>query len=179
MHTVVYSRPSAQHESHRGGQVARAALRVAHGVSTTRYSPDSPYSQGDDSDQRFVAMLDAYRASGGLARAEEVLAMFRRCSGPDVAVLARWIAQRELICFEWQQQTWMPLFQFDRVHLCPDVRLQAVFTELNCVYDQWEIGNWFALPNAWLAERSPVEALSYDFSAVLDAARADRFVAAG
>lgn len=174
MDSFVYFRPEPQHDAYQELPVGqKRSSRVGHRCLAR------PDFRVGDVDHRFINMLDGYRESGGLARAEEVLALFRRCDGPDVAVLARWIARRELICFEWQQQTWIPLFQIDRVHLCPDARLKAVFTELNRVYDQWEMGNWFALPNPWLAERTPVEAFPCDPCAVLDAARADRFVVAG
>ena len=128
-------------------------------------------------DHNFVMMLDAYRGSGGLARAEELLALFRRNGGPDVTRLARWIVERKIICFEWQSQTWLPLFQFNRVDLVPDPQLNPVFEELQPVYDHWEMATWFARPNPWLAHRIPVETLGTDFPAVLGAARADRFVA--
>lgn len=130
-------------------------------------------------DDQFITMLNAYRGSGGLARAPEVRALFKRCGGPDVATLVKWIVRREVICFEWESQPWLPLFQFDRLHLRPDARLRPLFSELTCIYDQWDIANWFARPNAWLLERTPVDALPSDFSAVLDAARAERFVANG
>lgn len=126
-----------------------------------------------------MAMLDAYRSSGGLARAQEVLAMFKRGGGPGVAALARWIASRELICFEWQAQTWLPVFQLNRRDLTPDRRLRPVFAELTRIYDHWDVATWFSLPNPWLAQRAPVDSLWGDPGAVLDAARAERFALSG
>ena len=134
---------------------------------------------GERSDDEFVAMLDAYRSSGGLARAPEVIALFKRCQGPSVATLASWIAERDVICFEWDTQAWLPLFQFDRRLLRPDPQLQPVFAELTCVYDQWDIGAWFARPNRWLGDCTPVDVRVFDLPAVLHAARADRFVIQG
>lgn len=130
-------------------------------------------------DRQFVAMLDAYRRSGGLARADEVLAMFRRCHGPDTSMLARWIVAREVICFEWQSQSWLPIFQFERLHCNPESSLRSIFIELTCVYNQWDMAVWFARPNQWLGDRSPVDAWPIDLPAVVEAARADRFVANG
>lgn len=127
-----------------------------------------------------MAMLDAYRGSGGLARAQEVLNMFKRCGGPGVAALARWIVSRELICFEWQAQTWLPVFQFSRQGLTPDPRLRPVFAELTQIYDHWDMATWFSLPNPWLGQCAPVDSLgSGHGSAVLDAARAERFALSG
>jgi hypothetical protein len=130
-------------------------------------------------DRQFVVMLDAYRSSGGLARAQEILTMFKRRDGPGVAALARWIVSRELICFEWQAQSWLPLFQFKRPDLTPDPRLRPVFAELTQMYDHWELAAWFSLPNPWLAQRAPVDTLRRDHRAVLDAARAERFALSG
>jgi hypothetical protein len=144
-------------------------------------APHSSSQQGFGQalDRQFVEMLYAYRNSGGLARASEILALFKRCGAPGVAALARWIVSRELICFEWQAQTWLPLFQFNRRDLTPDPRLRPVFAELTEVYDHWELATWFALPNPWLAQRVPVDTLLCDHGAVLDAARAQRFALTG
>ena len=130
-------------------------------------------------DQQFIAMLDAYRSSGGLARAPEILAMFKRAGGPDVSALARWVVSRELICFEWQAQTWLPVFQFNRRDLSPDRRLGPVFGELAQIYDHWDVATWFSLPNPWLAQRVPVDTVRRDHGAVLEAARAERFALSG
>ncbi len=122
-------------------------------------------------------MLNAYRGSGGLARAQEVVALFKRCQGPTVATLAQWIAEREVICFEWDGQAWLPMFQFDRQQLQPDRKLKPVFAELAGTYGQWELAAWFAQPNPWLESRAPVDMLLRDMAAVLNAARAERFIA--
>jgi hypothetical protein len=125
-------------------------------------------------DEQFIAMLDAYRDHGGLARVQEVVARFRRCRGADVATLANWITRRQVICFEWQSQSWLPLFQFNRVDMEPQPELGQLFTELVAVYDHWELAGWFVRPHARLAHRTPVEALATDLAAVIGAARFDR-----
>jgi hypothetical protein len=55
----------------------------------------------------------------------------------------------------------------------------AVLAELAGTFDDWELASWLAEPNAWLQGRTPVDALRAEPRAVLDAARADRFVARG
>ncbi len=57
-------------------------------------------------DDQFVAMLNADRGSGGLVREENVLAMFSRRCRLDADTLANWIAEREVIGFDWQSRTW-------------------------------------------------------------------------
>ena len=137
------------------------------------------YSDASQSctDEQFVAMLNAYRGSGGLARKESLLALSSRSSGLDTETLANWIAAREVIGFKWQSRTWLPMFQFNRVNMTRPPALQQVLAELIPVYDPWELANWFAQPNAWLADRAPADVLEHDPSAVLQAARADRFIA--
>jgi len=146
-----------------------------------RETADCPHAWAPklDPDRQFVEMLDAYRGSGGVARAEEVLNQFRRRDGLDTSMLARWIVDRDVICFDWQSQPWLPIFQFDRLHLSPNASLRPILLELTCVLTQWETAVWFARPNQWLGNRSPVDAWQRDLSAVVDAARADRFVANG
>ena len=125
----------------------------------------------------FVMMLDAYRDGGCLVRADELLSLFKRNGGPDVAGLARWIVERKIICFDWQAQTWLPLFQFRRLEVMPDPRPDPVLVELNPSFDQWEVATWLARPNPSLSHRAPVQTLDLDYQAVLDAARADGFIA--
>jgi hypothetical protein len=135
--------------------------------------------QSNCSDREFVALLEAYRAGGGLARAEELLAPFKCGRAPDLATLARWIAVGQVISFVWQARTWLPLFQFDPIDTRPRPQLGQVLAELNAVYDDWELANWFAMPNLSLAGRTPVQAFASDLSAVVRAARIDRFVVDG
>lgn len=131
-------------------------------------------------DREFLEMLDGYRAYGGLARLQEVLTLFRQRPGvADLSTLAYWMVSRKVVCFEWQQQSWFPLFQLDREQLRPKASLQQVLAELSQVYDPWDLAYWFARPSPWLDDRSPVQVFDSDLQAVLYAARADRFVASG
>ncbi len=140
------------------------------------FSPASelPYrrSQSCCSDPQFVAALDAYRGSGGLAPAEELLSSFRRGCGHELATLARWIVARQVISFTWQARTWLPLFQLNPDDLSPRRDLAPVLAALNAVHDDWEAAHWFATPNPWLAECTPVSKVASDLPAVLLAARA-------
>ena len=130
-------------------------------------------------DHQFAGLLDSYRSSGGLARADELLALFSCRGGPDVGTLARWIVERKVLSFEWQSETWLPLFQFNRFDMTPQPQLATVLAELAWIYDPWELANWFVQPNASLAERTPADAVRADLSLVLRAARADRSIANG
>lgn len=130
-------------------------------------------------DMQFIALLDAYRPSGGLARTQEALELFMRRCGPDLATLARWMVAREVLCLDWHGQSWMPMFQFDLVDMAPLPQLAPVLGELNPVYSPWALAAWFAQPNPWLEGARPADVLVCNYAGVLDAARADRFVALG
>ncbi len=159
--------------------ISRPAIPpVIHAAIAHRESLDClcRWTREASEDLDFVMMLDAYREGGGLARADELQSLFRRNGGPDVAGLARWIVERRIVCFDWQAQTWIPLFQFKRLEVMPDPRLDPILAELNPSFDQWEVATWLARPNPWLLHRAPVQTLDLDYPAVLDAARADGFI---
>ena len=129
-------------------------------------------------DTEFVQMLNGYRSSGGLARLSEVVALCERRGGPEIGVLSASLACREIICFEWQSEGWLPLFQFDRLDMTIRSQIKPVVAELSCIYGPWDLAFWFSQPNPWLACRTPADSLLSDLPTVLQAARADRFVSA-
>ena len=63
--------------------------------------------------------------------------------------------------------------------MSPRAGLQQVIGELREVFDDRELAEWFATPNCWLGGGAPAVRLASEPLAVIDAARADRFVAAG
>jgi len=130
-----------------------------------------------DRDAEFVALLDGYRPSGGLARAEEVMTLLECHGDLGLARLARWIVERSVISFEWQSQTWLPWFQFNRAGMTRVRGLAPVLAELSAACDPWELAHWFVRPTSYLAGRMPAEMLRCDPDAVFDAARVERFVA--
>lgn len=149
-----------------------------------RHTPDtaagpSQCTSQSHRDHQFVAMLNGYRASGGLCRSEEIRRMVQCRDEVPGAMLLRWMINRKVICFEWLSQTWFPWFQFQNSEMRPLPELTRVFAELTPFLDAWELANWFIQPNPWLEDRTPVDALQVNPSAILQAARADRFVAAG
>ena len=127
---------------------------------------------GDQSeDHQFVAMLDGYRPSGGLAACPELLGLCRRHCGADGTILARWIVERAVVSFEWQSQTWFPLFQFRATNFTPSARLRPLLAQLSENYNPWSAAHWFVIPNPRLGGRVPVSLLDTDLGAVLAAAQ--------
>jgi hypothetical protein len=57
--------------------------------------------------------------------------------------------------------------------------VRGVTAELTPAFTGWELADWFVEPNNWLDGVSPINELKADPDAVRQAARADRFIAAG
>jgi hypothetical protein len=133
---------------------------------------DQAFPQGACSDHQFIAMLDAYRGSGGLAPAQEVVALLRRHIDGGAEALTSLIVSKEVICFGWQSTLWLPLFQFNPIDMSQPAGLSQVLTELSAHLDEWQVANWFAQPNSWLDGATPTRKLAIDPAAVLSAARA-------
>lgn len=142
-------------------------------------APVAPATLDPARDQDFMAMLRTFRNTGGVARGDEVVDMLQAAHSFDVAHLARAIVNREILSFEWRDELWLPLFQFDLKDMTLREAPRRVAAELACAFDGWALALWFATPNAWLAGRIPVEVIGDYPADVFHAARADRFVAMG
>jgi hypothetical protein len=132
-----------------------------------------------DPDTEFIALLGAYRPSGGLARAADLSLRWSECDPGGQLRLARWIAFRRVVSLRWAGAHWVPMFQFQQQRLAPRPCVGIVLDELRPVFSDWEVARWFATPNPWLGDRLPAGLLSADTAAVFQAARADRFAVTG
>ena len=132
-------------------------------------------------DRQFLSLLQSFRPSGGVSRAQGVTdLMFTRC-GQSAGKLESWIVRGEVAHFDWQHETWLPMFQFDLTAMTPHPSVAGVLKEFVGVFDPWETAQWFASPCLALHGRTPAivvaGAVASDTQAVLQAARYDRFVA--
>ncbi len=142
-----------------------------HGIqSPNSYTPSSAV---------FVAMLDAYRATGGTERGEDLATLLQNRVYGGYASLARLVGTRQVLGFKWRNTYWVPLFQFNMKDLSLRPEPQQVMAELCKDFDEWGMAVWFTQPNAWLNDEIPVDMLKTYLKAVIDAARAERFVTAG
>lgn len=133
----------------------------------------------DLADRQVHAMLAGYRKSGGVVNGDVVVRLLRLRSEQPISLLARWIVSRQVVSFTWRAQTQLPLFQFDLVRMEVRASVQTVVAELSKAFDDWDLASWFAQPNTWLAGAVPADAIELNLTGVLQAARADRFVAMG
>lgn len=124
------------------------------------------------SDAHFIALLNAYRASGGLADGAEIAA---REPSTGLSALARAITSRTVVSVDWAGQRWLPVFQFEPGDLAVRPSVHVLIDELSDVLDDWELADWFVEPNAWLRGGSPLQLVDTDFAQVHDTARALRF----
>ncbi len=131
------------------------------------------------SDRQVMAMRAAYRATGGFALGDDLARLLSQRQRGDFVSLARLIVSGEVFGFQWRHAFWIPLFQFDLRDMTINPGSRRVLPELAGEFDGWELANWFATANSWLDDRRPVDVLATNLRAVLEAARADRFVASG
>lgn len=130
-------------------------------------------------DREYGELEHAFRASGGIAGTDRVTALLAARTDQPISLLARWIVGREVLSFEWNGGTMLPMFQFDPATLSPRPEVTAVIREFGSTFSDWEICLWFARPNAWLGRVAPVDGMLADARALHDAARADRYLARG
>ena len=129
--------------------------------------------------RQFDAMSHAFRPHGGFAGSDDVMRRLRPLSDQPLSMLARWIVSRTVLSVSWRDQSLLPMFQFELADMSVKPACARVVEELKDVFDDWELALWFAAPNVWLDHAAPVALLADEEFAVLQAARADRFVARG
>lgn len=161
--------PSPQQARSSPGRLPRVGLgqALATSASTFGLAPN---------DEGFVALQGALRASGGLARCDELaLGLQRRQAGGYVS-LARLIVTQRVTSFAWNNSFWLPMFQFDASNLSLRPEHQPALAELIDVLDGWALALWFVQGNASLSGCTPLALLHSDPEAVFQAARLQRYV---
>ena len=126
----------------------------------------------------FAAMRKAFQPSGGLARAADLAHQLQLRRRGDPASLARMIDGGEACACEWERVLWLPMFQFDAHELALRQDARMAVEELGNELHGWALAAWFARPNAWLADHRPADMLHVSPRMVLEAACADRYIAA-
>jgi hypothetical protein len=148
-----------------------------HGPDVGRMPPmEIAALQHSTQNEQFLAMLRSFRRSGGLARGHDVASLLASRSGLNIGNLARWIVEDEVVHFDWQCDSWFPMFQFGGPDMTPRPGVSRVLKELRGVFEPWDTAQWFARPCAALAGMTPADAMPLDPEKVWRAARCDRFV---
>lgn len=155
---------------------AKPVARSMAPIDTLFPVPDQAIGEAP-SEAGVAAMQNAFTLSGGLLRADDPVGSLRERQRGDYVGLARMIARSEVCSYEWQRSLWLPMFQFDPHEFTVEQSAGMVLDELRNEFEQWALVAWFARPNAWLADRRPVDLLRANPPAVLEAACADRYIA--
>jgi hypothetical protein len=130
-------------------------------------------------DSLFITLLNGFRSRGGLQRLSVLQAIRRDAWSTDVIeALPACIADRKVLGITWNHEAWVPDFQFDG-HGALKQPAAAVFLELTPSHCPWELATWFVTPSTWLQQVRPIDLLEIAPARVLEAARADRYVANG
>ena len=157
-------------------QVHNAAIRLqtttGTAVATASKLANESSRKRTSQDTEFLGLLEAYRASGGLATGAEIAA---RRPQDGLSQLARAIAMRDVIALEWRGQRWLPYFQFKAGDIAVREPVRTVCDELTAVLDDWALVRWFAEPNVLLNGAAPLAVLNTDHRYAHNAARALRF----
>ena len=158
------------------------ALPLTRPLQTRRSAhPSGPVRRPDSGrspeDREFAMMQTAYESTGGLSTGDKWADDLRTRFGQPISLAARAIVERSVVHVDWRGEIWLPIFQFERT--APSVRQEAakIIDELKDVFNNWELALWFAEPNSWLAGRVPANAIAGGSDEVLEAARADRYLA--
>lgn len=143
-----------------------------------RDRPQSEALNGCASDLAFSALRAAFRASGGLVCNEDLERLLADYHLDETALpLAQGLQSGALFAVPWGQRLWLPMFQLDLTDMRYRYDARQVRLELPDELDAWQVAAWFARPNGWLNDARPVEQMARNLPAVLNAARADRYVA--
>ncbi|MEO8525622.1 MAG: hypothetical protein ABI460_12935 [Caldimonas sp.] len=160
--------------------VAETRVAVTGGAPLVTAHPRVDRGHADDRVDAvaFEAMRAMYQPAGGLARGDDLARLLEDRARGDYVSLARLIVTNRIFGFEWQQSFWIPMFQFNLDDLSVRRGLRQVLGELASEFEGWRLAAWFIEPNAWLKQGRPVDLIDSNLSEVVQAARADRFVAA-
>ena len=125
-----------------------------------------------------VAIALPYRRTGGLVSGDQAASLLGRYRDQPISQLARWIVARDIVSFECRGERLVPLFQFQLLDMSPRQCVTDVLSELvDAFEDDLEVAAWFTRPSCWLHDTAPLVMVEVDPSAVLQAARADRYLA--
>ena len=119
----------------------------------------------------FIALLEAFRATGGTATGEIVRGLLEahqigNAVGKAVS-LDQLISTGRVFGFEWRDKLWIPMFQFHTTDLSLKDSAQQVRSALPPLWSGWGTASWFAAPNAQLQGCRPVDMLDSDIDAVM------------
>ena len=122
----------------------------------------------------FVAMLLAYRPSGGMVNGEELGQLLVNYQQSSAVGLADLLTSHQIFGFAWRNIFWIPMFQFELRNLTIRPESRLILVDLAKSFDEWGTATWFVQPNSCLDDQKPIDLFDSDFSSVLEAARSEK-----
>ncbi len=141
-----------------------------HVLEPATRAPSCATPQRRREDAALAELMAGYGAHGGLASTDEVVGLMRPHWRQPISVLAKWIIGRKVVSFMSCTQFLLPLFQFARPRMTPNEAVGDCSIELGDLMGVEAFAAWFVRPCEWLGRRMPVDLLSNDPDAVVDAA---------
>lgn len=121
---------------------------------------------------QFIALLQAFRSSGGTATETVVGGLLAEHHQPGDESLNTRIRRGHVFGFPWRSDLWIPMFQFDSDLLSIKPAAQKVRALLPASWSGWTTASWFAHPQDALCGSRPVDLVHDDLDAVIAAAAA-------
>jgi hypothetical protein len=150
---------------------SRVAVRVERRPFAPAHAPSGDLERADAGPRALRAMFER---TGGIVPEDEAARLpATDADGPGLRTL---VDERRVVAVVDRGRRLVPLFQFDAARARPCAGVRAALAELVDVLDADETASWFARPNPWLGGLAPAEAVRGAPGAVLQAARAERFI---
>lgn len=125
---------------------------------------DPPAASGEfarqyRADVDFIAMLQGFRASGGLLRWSELGRWLERRQPGAARQLGQWHTRSALCELHWRSDVWVPACQFDPATGRLRSELRRVMQQLGLSPADPAFLRWLATPHAGYGQRSPADLL--------------------
>jgi len=128
---------------------------------------------------RAAALCAALEAYGGVVTGDGLSHLMTGSVEQPISTVARLLIARKVVWFQAHGQTLIPMFQFHVPDYVVRTTVRSILVELTDAFDDIEIAEWFVTPSLLLKGEVPVAVLDRCGTSIIDAARADRFVALG
>jgi hypothetical protein len=119
----------------------------------------------------FRDLCESFRATGGIARADDLARLLEDFQCGNFASLAKRIASHEILSFSWRGMHWVPMFQFDLRDLSLRPGPQQLLEACGTKPDGWALACWLTTESEDLAGERPLDGLELHLPGLCDLAR--------
>lgn len=149
----------------------RRLLEAALFADSDARNSDEASHRSSPAGSDFIALLAAFRRSGGTVPAALLGELHAQCQVERAPGLQVLFDRGELFAFDWRGHFWVPLFQLEADRLTVKVSAREVRAILPRSWSGWDLATWFTAPHALLQNLSPVDVLDASAAEVISAAR--------